>query len=333
MNGRGLLKIIVRGGILASALLVIGSQWDSQVHLTVGHRFWAPSHLVIVASILLFSFCGFFGWLIHWRLGFSTGRAGLKIALIGGLTVFIGIFVFDETWHIFFGIDQTTWSPPHIFATAGMLTCLFGLAMIEKTLSTTRDAVDRIFVSWRDTDLILIFSAIYSVILFNFIEYDIPAAAETIIGLMPAFFYPVFLTAALVLTMMIGFLFCPRIGFSVLSAFLAWLYFIISGTAVEYFTDYSYMIISFPIFGPVIVFDALVWRLKRRGRISTLTLLASAGVLAAGFSFWGIIAWSLFFSQLPHQLHSSGFQQWLLWYIMFTLAWLAAYLRSRISYI
>ena len=78
-------------------------------------------------------------------------------------------------------------------ATLGMMTALWGLAAltIEEPSSCTRR------LSLSDTPLVCIAAAMFVVVLFNFIEFDLPTAQWLALAL-PGLFYSVTLTTTLV---------------------------------------------------------------------------------------------------------------------------------------
>jgi hypothetical protein len=107
------LRSVVHGGLVATVFITVGSLWDTLIHMTQGHWLLAPAHLVILAATVLFTACG------GAALGFrrrtdATIRRALTVVVAGSVVVVVSLTVFDELWHVFFGLDTTGWSPPHL---------------------------------------------------------------------------------------------------------------------------------------------------------------------------------------------------------------------------
>lgn len=296
------------GGIAAVVCIAVGSHWDTVIHLTIGHTLLAPAHLLLLLGLALFSFCGVIALIQSRKEGGGKVRRGTKIVAWGGGVVFFSMLIFDELWHEIFGIDQTAWSPPHLAASSGMIIALFGmvLVMIRPSSPAFR------FISFQDTKTTLVCAAMFLVVLFNFIEFDLPSSKWLAIRL-PGFFYPVFLTVTITFFFLLIAHVSYTIGMASVAALIAWIFFTIVGIGVETITHFSYVKIPFLIFLPAFLFDLLL--LRSRKTIASQLRLA---VITCACSYWGIVGWAVI-TKLPQRL-SGGLIQWVLWFAVFLIA-------------
>jgi hypothetical protein len=102
---------VVYGGIAASVFISLGLLWDTLTHITRGHWLLAPAHLVMIAATALFTMCGGAA-LGRMRRADEATRRALRVVVAGSVLVVVSLTVFDELWHVWFGLGTTGWSPP-----------------------------------------------------------------------------------------------------------------------------------------------------------------------------------------------------------------------------
>ncbi len=315
-------RYVVRGGIAATALVSIGSLWDTLIHITRGHWLLAPAHLVILAATVLFTVCGGAA-LVFMRRANATTRRSLKIVLAGSVLVVVSLTIFDELWHVFFGLDTTGWSPPHLLFWLGMLIELFGLVLLSRIVAGARAPLSD--SSRHHGELLFLCAAILVILLFNFLEYDVPASAD-IAEERPPFTYPVagtflFVTGLLVVMAAIAQPFAVTIA-----AAIAWLFFGMTGLMIGQFSGFSYVVFPFPIVIPALALDSwiVVMRRKKIPRLCSEFLYAS--LVVGAVCYGSMIVWAAYIMTLPHQLSGDALD-WIRWFFMFipALSLLAGY--------
>lgn len=108
--------------ILAFFLKAAGASWDASYHFKHLRELTQISHIVNIIGFILACIL----WLYMWRNAAANDRAALKISGWGFLIFFVAI-PFDDLWHRTYGIDLTTWSPPHFALYLGTMIMLAGL--------------------------------------------------------------------------------------------------------------------------------------------------------------------------------------------------------------
>ncbi|MBI3330107.1 MAG: hypothetical protein HYZ81_25795 [Nitrospinae bacterium] len=316
------LHYVVRSGIVATVFISIGSLWDTLIHITRGHWLLAPAHLVILTAALLFTVGGGAALFFMRRVDDTTCRA-LRVVVAGSVLVLVSLTVLDEVWHVFFGLDTTGWSPPHLLFWLGMLIELFGLVVLSRI--SLRGNARRPSSFWPQGELILICAAILVILLFNCLEYDVPAAA-VIADERPPFTYTVagtflFMTGLLVVMAAI-----MQPWTVTIAAVIAWLFFGMTGVVIELLSGVSYVVFPFPIVIPALALDlwiVIVWRNQIPLRCHAFL---SAALVVGAVCYWSMIAWAAYVMGLPHQLSGTSLD-WIRWFFMFipALSFLAGY--------
>lgn len=118
-----MLLIAAVGGIAALA----GGYWDDAWHTDRGRdSLFAPPHLVIYVGVLVATAAVAV-------LARRPWGAAQRLALAGGAAV-LASAPMDEAWHVAFGRDAVTWSPPHMLAVVASLMLASGvLALATRT--------------------------------------------------------------------------------------------------------------------------------------------------------------------------------------------------------
>src|SRR3989338_1813822 len=299
------------GGIAAVVAIAVWAQWDTFVHTTSVHNLFDPAHLLLLAGLMLFSACGIVALVQSRKEHDPRILMGTRIVAFGGIFVFFSMLVLDELWHLIFGLDQTAWSPPHMAATFGMFSALLGMFVItvEPTAGTFRNRVS-------ETKAILISAAMLMVLLFNFIEFDLPTSLW-LVSVLPGFFYPVFLSWAIMTTFVLMFAVQRKIWAASIAAVISWSFFTATGIAVETATRSSYVEIPFPIFLPAISFDLLLSLYKRTTFPLSWQLICGIAAVTFTTSFWSIVGWSVV-TALPQRLSGSPIE-WVSWFAIFLM--------------
>ncbi|HLF15845.1 MAG TPA: hypothetical protein VI796_00195, partial [Candidatus Thermoplasmatota archaeon] len=96
--------------IVASIVLMwVGASWDIAWHLRLENDANSPAHYTNLAGRIVL--LGALVW--AWRDRRVEERGPLVLALAGMGLAMLAVPV-DQTWHAVFGLDLTTWSPPHL---------------------------------------------------------------------------------------------------------------------------------------------------------------------------------------------------------------------------
>jgi hypothetical protein len=307
-------RAVVYGGLAATVCISIGSLWDTLTHITRGHWLLAPAHLVIMAATALFTLCGGAALGVMRRADARTRRA-LRVVVAGSVLVVVSLTVLDELWHLWFGLDTTGWSPPHLLFWLGMLTELFGLLLLSRPSlpAGARQA------SWwgRRGERFLICAAILVILLFILLEYDVPASAG-IADERPPFTYPVVGTFLWVIGLLVVRAALRPPWAATRAAALAWLFFGGTGVLIEQVSGVSYVVLPFPMVIPALALDgwmAVGWHrpASRRG-----TGFLAAALVVGTIGYWSMIGWAACIMALPHQLSGTPVD-WLQWFILLNL--------------
>jgi hypothetical protein len=320
-------RYVVHGGLVATACISIGSLWDTLIHITQGHWLLAPAHLVIIAATVLFTACGGAG-LFYMRRADALTRRALTMVWAGGMLVVVSLVVIDEIWHVFFGLDTTGWSPPHLLFWLGMLIELFGLVLLSRLMQ--RAGSPQRASWWPPGELLLSCAAILVILLFNLLEYDVPASMG-IADERPPFTYPVVGTLLFVAGMLVvRAALQPPLAVT-LAAAIAWLFFGLTGVVIEVLSGIAYVVLPFPIMIPALALDgwmALIWRHHIPLRRSAFL---GAALAVGAVCYWSMIGWAAYVMALPHQLSGTPLD-WLRWFVVFipALSCLAGYSAWRV---
>jgi len=110
--------------MLALFLKMAGAAWDVSYHFKYLRELTELPHIVnsigFAMAILL--------WILAWRSEKPEQRRPLKVIGFGFLVFFAAIPV-DDWWHRTYGLDLTTWSPPHFSLYAGTVITILGVLM------------------------------------------------------------------------------------------------------------------------------------------------------------------------------------------------------------
>jgi hypothetical protein len=307
-------RAVVYGGIAATVCISIGSLWDTLTHITRGHWLLAPAHLVIIAATALFTGCGGTALGLMRRADETTRRA-LHVVVAGSVLVVVSLTVLDELWHIWFGLDTTGWSPPHLLFWLGMLTELFGLVLLSRHCRPARARQ----ASWFGPrgELILICAAILVILLFNLLEYDVPASAG-IADERPPFTYPVVGTFLFVIGLLVVRATLQQPWAVTVAAALAWLFFGGTGVLIEQVSGVSYVVLPFPLVIPALALDgwtAVGWH---RPVARRCTEFLSAALVVGTVCYWSMTGWAASIMALPHQLSGTPVD-WIQWFALLNL--------------
>jgi len=108
--------------MFALFLKMLGASWDVSYHFKYLRELTELPHIVnsigFTIAILL--------WILAWRTEKPQDKRGLKIVGLGYLVFFAAIPI-DDWWHRTFGLDLTTWSPPHFSLYAGTVITILGM--------------------------------------------------------------------------------------------------------------------------------------------------------------------------------------------------------------
>jgi hypothetical protein len=305
-------RYVVHGGLVATVFISVGSLWDTLTHITRGHWLLAPAHLVIIAATMLFTACGGVALFFMRHTDEITHRS-LTVVFAGSVVVVVSLTVLDELWHVFFGLDTTGWSPPHLLFWVGMLVELFGLVLLSRCLPP---ASARLPASWRPGGkLMMSCAAILVILLFIFLEYDVPASAG-IADERPPFTYPVVGTFLFVTGLLVVMAAMQRIFAVTIAATSAWLFFGLTGVVIQQVSGVAYVVFPFPLVIPALALDSwmfVIWRkpLPLRG-----AAFLSAALVVGAVCYWSMIGWAAYVMALPHQL-SGTLLDWIWWFVMF----------------
>jgi hypothetical protein len=305
-------RYVVYGGIVATVCISIGSLWDTLIHITRGHWLMAPAHLVIIAATALYTASGGAG-LYCMRHADAVTRRALTMVVAGSMLVVVSLVVIDEVWHVFFGLDTTGWSPPHLLFWLGMLIELCGLVLLSRLM--LRASAPRPASWWPQGELLLSCAAILVILLFNMLEYDVPASAG-IADERPPFTYPVVGTWLFVTGLLVVRAALPSPFAVTLAAALAWLFFGLTGVAIEALSGVAFVVFPFPLVIPALALDSwmvVIWR--QHIALRRAAFLAAALVVGT-VCYWSMIGWAAYVMALPHQLAGTPLD-WIRWFILF----------------
>ncbi|MBI1888855.1 MAG: hypothetical protein HYS15_02905 [Candidatus Spechtbacteria bacterium] len=297
---KAIMSMVVDAGILGTACIAIGSLWDTFVHIVRQHSLLEPAHLFIIAAAFLYS-VGAGLALLAVRKSEGKIKRCLWCVFTGGTTVFVSIVIFDEIWHIFFGLETSGWSPPHLLFWIGILVELWGLVMLAQHMGSKGR-------------LLLISAAMISILMFLLLQYDVPAAAG-LAQSTPGFTYPVTGTAILVTGLMLLRVLIDRSLVISVAAIVAWLFFWLTGRSIEALTNTDFLVMPFPVITQAVVIDWWFSSIAKTARRRSLPWLFGGALFVSAVSYWSIVAWAGQVTQLPHQL-SGGILQWMIWFWM-----------------
>jgi hypothetical protein len=240
-------------------------------------------------------------------------RCALKIVFAGSGLVVISLTIFDELWHVFFGFDTTGWSPPHLTFWFGMLIELFGLVMLSRIIP--RASAQLPSAVGHHGELLLICAAILVILLFNFLEYDVPASAD-IADERPPFTYPVLGTFLFVTGLLVVMAAIKRTFAVTICAAIAWLFFGMTGWIIEQVSGVSYVVFPFPIVIPALALDSWLVVIGRNKIPRLCSEFLYASLVVSVVCYWSMIAWAAYIMALPHQLSGNPLD-WIRWFFMY----------------
>jgi hypothetical protein len=113
--------------LLALSLKLAGSAWDVAYHFRYPFDAFSLAHATNIAGFALAVALA-----LHNLRELRAGRrapldAGSLRLVLCGLSLFALAAPFDQLWHALFGVDLTTWSPPHLALFAGTSLAIVGL--------------------------------------------------------------------------------------------------------------------------------------------------------------------------------------------------------------
>lgn len=306
-----IVRMVIDGGILATFLIVIGSLLDTPVHIFREHSIWESAHLFIIASAFVYSMGGGFAFVALSRVEGEIKRC-LFYVFLGGTTIFVALVIFDELWHIFFGLDENAWTPPHLMFWAGVLIELWGLLLLSRYVARGK-TFRQSFLATQGR-LLSITAGVVCILLFLIYEFDIPAAAGLADDI-PGFAYPgagtlVFVTGLMVIRIMID-----RPFFLLAASTIGWFFFWLTGTTIEVIWGASFILMPFPIMVQALTIDLLFLGVLKGTRKQCLWRLILGMFIASVVSYWSMVGWASEVTKLPQQLQG-GLFQWITWFWM-----------------
>jgi hypothetical protein len=155
------------------------------------------------------------------------------------------------------------------------------------------------------------------ILLFNVLEYDVPASAG-IADERPPFTYPVVGTFLFVTGLLVVMATAQQPWAVTIAAAMAWLFFGGTGVLIEQVSGVAYVVLPFPLVIPALALDgwmAVVWHQPISRRCTGF--LSAARVLGTICS-WSMIGWAAYIMALPHQLSGTPVD-WLQWFVLFNL--------------
>lgn len=199
------------GAILTSYL---STRWDVAEHAKGAvDSFWYPPHYGIYFSLLVAALVSLAGLAVVFRgpgLPFEKLRhnpALSFVAVLNGLS-FLGA-PFDAWWHETYGLDLSSWSPPHIHLIISTVIVILGCMVYFLDHDAVSAPLQRLHLRSRQS-AIQTFALVLSllVLLVLFIEYEMlnPASTPAFILERPLWFYPLTWTTIILfmLTLYVG---------------------------------------------------------------------------------------------------------------------------------
>lgn len=306
-----LIRFLVGLNIVAYAAALLSTNWDVAEHAKGAvDAFWYPPHFGIYFSLLVAALVSAAGFLIVLQApGALTDKLRHYLALvtltIANIIGFTGA-PFDAWWHQTYGIDLTTWSPPHIHLIIGSTLVMVSCSVYFLDQRPVEASLARLGRLGR-SQLLLVATLTMALLLGAVVLLDyenLPAAqaltqgsfSQSLAEIMarPRWSYPVVMSA-FVLFMLALFTASTRlVGIATLTASL---YTLVRLALVGISqTVHDYVGVPFyPILIPALAFDLVLALALARGleRRTMLAAAAAAAVAALALTATAPLFWSL----------------------------------------
>lgn len=293
-------KTMIISALFAITLGIIGAQWDSWSHVKQGHVLLATPHLVVIFGLGLFVLASVLSFCLMRKIGknLPAGKKRSLVFAIGGVLIPPALML-DEAWHAFFGLDQTTWSPPHALLFMGIACILLGLGFYCASPNKLRDSI---WPSKCDVLPMLFFGTVLLLGIMSLGDFDHPQTAW-IAGTRPGAIYPITVTGMNVLVFLMITLALRRVWASTIVAIFAWSFHAATAFLIATVGGFWHTALPFPIVVPALIIDMwLLFLLQNpRLKISPHRLFCGA-LIATILSYWSVVAWALFYTKLPQQI-------------------------------
>jgi hypothetical protein len=202
-----------------------------------------------------------------------------------------------------------------VVITYGLALALFGLAVYR---SQTKGQQGFRWMTLSDIPTLLFFSSIFFVMLFHFIDYDVPEMAD-LIKHRHWSMYLLAQTGTLVTLLLATCTFVRRYGALTFCTIISWSYYTIAGYLfgiVHFSTESSPILLPFPMAGIAIMLDASVFLFLKKVHFpfSFKTLFATVFIMGT-ICYWSLVVWAACYTHIPQQI-SGDFTDWLVWYFI-----------------
>ncbi|MCA1029559.1 hypothetical protein LCL95_00775 [Bacillus timonensis] len=137
--------------IVALLIKCVGASWDASYHFKYLRETTQIAHIVNTIGFLI----GLVTFFYMWKTRENWERSAIKVIGLGFL-VFLLAIPFDEFWHHMFGLDLTTFSPPHMLLYVGTGIMIIGV-FTHIRVSWNHGVVTERFFVWSQLILLSLF--------------------------------------------------------------------------------------------------------------------------------------------------------------------------------
>src|SRR5262245_46451205 len=107
--------------VLGFLLKAVGASWDASYHFKHLREFYQLPHIINGAGDILVLLVLFY----LWKREPKEEKKDLKL-ILGGILFYGVAILFDQWWHVHFGLDLTAWSLSHFTLYTGTAIALLG---------------------------------------------------------------------------------------------------------------------------------------------------------------------------------------------------------------